>query len=88
MIKLLIGMALAILLSLSGCSTLTPELINALSNDPASFCALMDTRGGVGSIVAPAGRYGQATLTFCRSAMPNAKITLHTDGSISIEHGN
>jgi hypothetical protein len=84
MFKLLLAI---ILITISGCSTLTPEIINALANDPASFCALMDTRGGVGAVLTPAGGYGQATMTFCRSAMPNAKISLHTDGTISIEHG-
>lgn len=75
------------LLILPGCSSLTPELIEALAKDNASFCARADTRGGVGSIVAPSGGYGQATLEFCRSNRPNTKVTLSSDGSISIEHG-
>ena len=71
----------------SGCASLSPELIEALARDDASICARADTRGGVGSIMAPSGGYGQATLELCRSRFPNAKVTLHADGSISIEHG-
>ncbi len=78
---------IAAMLSIGGCTTISPELIQALAGDPASVCFRADTRGGVGSIVAPAGGYGQATLELCRSQMPDARITLGADGSISIEHG-
>jgi hypothetical protein len=74
---------------LGGCSSaLTPELIQALAQDNASFCARADTRGGVGSLMSPAGGYGQATLELCRSQMPDARIILGADGSITIEHGS
>lgn len=73
-------------LSLSGCSVLTPELIQALSNDTASFCFTSDIRGGVGTLLTPGGGYGQGTTSFCRSNQPNATVTLSPDGSISIEH--
>ena len=71
-----------------GCSSaLTPEVITALSQDHASFCAQGDIRGGVGTLMSPSGGYGQSTLSFCRSNQPNAKITLSPDGEISIQHG-
>ena len=71
-----------------GCSpTLTPELINSLALDTASFCAQGDIRGGVGTLMSPSGGYGQSTMAFCRSNQPNAKITLKPDGEISIQHG-
>ena len=79
---------LAILLSLSGCTAIDPKLIEALANDPASFCITSDIRGGAGGIIGGAtGGYGQSTLSLCRSQMPEAKISLSPDGSISIEHG-
>ena len=84
--KKILGIMLGVLL-LSGCSSfLTPELIKELAKDNASFCAQSDIRGGVGTIVAPAGGYGQGTLSFCRSNHEKAKVTLTPDGSISIEH--
>ena len=74
-------------LSLSACSVpLTPELIQALSNDTASFCFTSDIRGGVGTLLTPGGGYGQGTTSFCRSNQPSARVTLSPDGSISIEH--
>jgi len=74
---------------LAGCSAIDADLINALAKDNASFCAQADTRGGAGALAmaAPGGGYGQATLSFCRSNRPNARISLTADGSISIEHG-
>ena len=71
-----------------GCSpALTPELIRELAQDTASFCAQGDIRGGVGTLMSPSGGYGQSTFGFCRSNQPNAKITLKSDGEISIQHG-
>jgi len=78
---------LAVILSLSGCSALTPDLINALAKDTASFCFSSDVRGGVGTLLTPGGGYGQGTTSFCRSNQPSAKVTLLPDGSITIEHG-
>ena len=72
---------------LAGCGSLTPELIKALAEDKASFCASHDVRGGAGALLAPTAGYGQATLSFCRSNQPNAKVSLSSDGTISIEHG-
>ncbi len=79
---------LAVLLSLSGCtSTFTPEMVEALAKDSATFCLQSDIRGGAGSIVAPTGGYGQSTLTFCRSNQADGKASIAPDGSILIEHG-
>ena len=78
---------ISFLLAMNGCSSLTAEMIAALSKDNASFCALNDIRGGAGAIIGAAGGYGQGTFNFCRSNHANAKITLSPDGSISIEHG-
>ncbi|MFA6082643.1 MAG: hypothetical protein WC773_04540 [Patescibacteria group bacterium] len=75
------------LLVFPGCSILSPELIEALSKDTASLCALQDIRGGAGAIIGAAGGYGQGTLSFCRSNYPDALVTLKPDGSISIQHG-
>lgn len=80
------------LIMLGGCSLpLTPELVEALSHDTASFCAKAGVRGGAGAatlapVPVPAGGYGSADLEFCRSNFPGAKVTLAPDGSISIEH--
>jgi L-aminopeptidase/D-esterase-like protein len=71
-----------------GCSPISPELVQALAKDNASFCAMGDIRGGAGAISMPApGGYGQGTLAFCRSNRANARLTVLPDGSISIEHG-
>ena len=87
-----IAMAMSLLIALvmlAGCSPpLTSEIIKALSNDTASFCARSGIRGGVGAISLPAaGGYGSAEFEFCRSNYPNSKVTLNSDGSISITHG-
>ena len=73
-------------LGLTGCNALTPALVKALAEDDASFCATADVRGGVGSVVAPSGGYGQSTVSFCRARKDGATITLQADGSISIHH--
>ena len=78
---------MALGLSISSCVSITPELIEALAKDKASFCLNNDIRGGVGTLLTPGGGYGQSTLSFCRSNQPNAIVTLQADGSISIEHG-
>ena len=76
-----------LVLAVSGCSTIDPEVIKALANDSASFCLSTDIRGGVGSVVGGAGGgYGQSTLSFCRSNHDKAAITLKPDGEISITH--
>ena len=70
-----------------GCTTIDPAIIEALAKDPASVCITGDVRGGAGGIIGGAtGGYGQSSLAFCRSQMPNAKIQLLPDGTISIEH--
>ena len=80
--------SVVLLAGLSGCVTLDAKLVEALAKDKASFCASVDTRGGAGGIVGGAtGGYGQSTLSFCRSGMREAKVTLSPDGAISIEHG-
>lgn len=77
-----------LVLSLGGCSTLSPELVDALAKDTASMCVAGDIRGGAGGIIGGAtGGYGQSTFHMCRSNRDNVKITLGVDGSMSIEHG-
>mgnify|MGYP001608720428 CR=1 FL=1 len=80
---------LCFLFAMSGCSLpLTADIINALSNDTASFCAKTGARGGAGGLATGAlAGYGQMDLLFCRSNFPNAKVMLNIDGSISITHG-
>ncbi len=74
---------------LAGCSsTFTPEMVEALSKDSASFCFTSDVRGGAGTIMAPSGGYGQSTMSFCRSNQTEAVISISSDGTISIEHGH
>jgi hypothetical protein len=80
-------LALSYALVLAGCASLSPELVRELAKDDASACLSSDVRGGVGSLMTPGGGYGQATLGLCRSAMPNATLTLNPDGSISIHNG-
>ena len=79
--------ALCLVVGLGGCSSLSPELVQALANDDASICISSDVRGGVGAVPSMAGGYGQATTGLCRSKMPDAQIELKADGSISIKHG-
>jgi len=80
--------ALYLAVGLSSCTALTPDLVAQLAKDDASVCISTDIRGGVGAIAGvPSGGYGQATGNFCRSKMPNAKIELKADGSISLQHG-
>jgi len=83
--RILWGLGLSLILG--GCSSLSPELITALSKDNASFCALSDVRGGAGAVIGAAGAYGQGTFAFCRSNRPNAIVTLKPDGEMSITHG-
>lgn len=80
--------ALCLVLGLTGCSSLSPELVQALAKDDASICISTDVRGGVGAVPSMSGGYGQATTGLCRSKMPNAQIELKADGSISIKHGS
>mgnify|MGYP001565595388 FL=1 len=87
------AMAMSLLIALvmlAGCAPpLTADLIKALSNDTASFCARSGIRGGVGALVGGvSGGYGSAEFEFCRSNYPNSKVTLSPDGSISITHGS
>jgi len=80
--------ACSVFLATNSCVALSPELVSALSKDDASFCVAADVRGGAGGIIGGAtGGYGQSTLILCRSQMPDAKISISPDGSISIEHG-
>ena len=85
-----IALILCILLG-AGCSLpLTPELVEALAKDAATLCLSTDVRGGAGTLVpAPGvgGGYGSATLVLCRTNQPDARLSVHPDGSISIEHG-
>lgn len=70
-----------------GCVSLTPQMVRELAKDDASVCISTDVRGGAGAVAGmPTGGYGQATGNLCRSKMPNAKIELRPDGSISITH--
>jgi hypothetical protein len=76
------------LLAVSGCVTLSPELVRELAKDDASFCASADVRGGAGGIVGGAtGGYGQGTLRLCRSNKDNAKMSIAPDGTMSIQNG-
>ena len=79
---------LCLVLGFTGCSSLDPKLIDALAKDDASICISTDIRGGVGAVPSMAGGYGQATTNICRSKMPNAKVEIKPDGSISIQHGS
>ena len=79
---------LGLSLLLSSCVSFTPEMIEALAKDKASFCAKLDASGGAGAVAAfaPSGGYGSSSLAFCRSNQPNAKVTMNKEG-ISIQHG-
>ena len=78
------------LLILGGCSfPLTPELISALKNDPASFCMWAKANGAGAAIAAmiPAGGYGSADLVICRSNEAGSEIILAPDGTLTLKHG-
>jgi hypothetical protein len=80
--------ALCLVFGLSGCVQLSPELVQALSKDDASFCASLDLRGGAGMIAGmPSGGYGQGTMNLCRSNKDNAKLSIAPDGTMSIQNG-
>lgn len=86
---------LAVLLSLTtGCpAPLTPELIEALAKDNASFCGRAGLRGGAGAMpigagpAVPIGGWGSTEVEFCRSNYPGAKVSMAPGGIIAIEHG-
>jgi len=85
--QVLFTMVLTAEFLLVGCSAMSPEQLTALGNDGASFCAVADARGGVGAVAgAPAGGYGQATLTVCRTNSPNSTLTVGPNGTMSIQH--
>jgi len=72
---------------LSGCFSLTPEMIAALAKDNASFCAKLEASGGAGALsMVPTGGYGASSLMFCRSMQANARVSITKD-SIVIQHG-
>ncbi len=84
-----------LLLFVVGCSpTLTPELIEALSKDKASFCASIVGSGGAGGMtispvpVIPVAGYGYGRITFCRSNHEKAKLSINPEGVVSIEHAD
>ena len=74
----------------SGCATLDADMIRALAEDSASFCARAGASGGAGGggLMAGAltGGYGQGEFAFCRSNHEGSTVTLGADGSISIVH--
>ena len=74
----------------SGCATLDADMIRALSQDQASFCARAGASGGAGggglAAGAVTGGWGQGDFAFCRSNHDGATVKLGTDGSLSIEH--
>ena len=88
-----LAVLVSLLLSASGCAlNLTPEMVQALSKDPASFCITSGASGGAGGAgfgagLVGSGGYGQATLNFCRTNQPGSEVQLKPDGSISITHG-
>ncbi len=90
----LIAMAMGLALSLTGCSPpLTPELIDALAKDSASFCGRAGIRGGAGAMpigvapTVPVGGYGSSEVEFCRSNYPGASVSMTPSGPITITHG-
>ena len=72
----------------TGCFRFSPEFIEALAKDKASFCGKVSASGGAGGVAGfvPSGGYGTSTLEFCRSNQPNAKVSMDDKG-ISIQHG-
>ena len=71
----------------SGCATLDADMIRALAEDSASFCARAGASGGAGGLAAgAAGGWGTGEFAFCRSNHDGATVKLEADGSLSIEH--
>ena len=71
----------------SGCSALDVDMIRALTQDEASFCARSGISGGAGGLATGAvGGWGQADFAFCRSNRNGVEVKLNADGSISITH--
>jgi len=74
----------------SGCATLDADMIRALSQDSASFCARAGASGGAGggglALGALTGGWGQGEFAFCRSNHDGTMVKLGADGSLSIEH--
>jgi len=72
----------------TGCFRFSPEFIEALAKDKASFCGKVSASGGAGGVAGfvPSGGYGASVLEFCRSNQPNAKVSMDDKG-ISIQHG-
>lgn len=84
----LVVASLFVVFAAAGCSPLSSEMLKALASDESSVCFSSDIRGGAGMVAGmPTGGYGQTTNTLCRSKMPNAKMEVKPDGSISIQHG-
>jgi len=77
---------------MAGCSVpLTAEMIKALKDDPATFCAIAGARGGAGGMVVgpgiiPSGGYGSAEIVICRTNTPGSEIILHPDGTLTMKH--
>ena len=79
---------LLVILAILNAGCFSPELVQALAKDEASFCGHSDIRGGAGAVAGmPMGGYGQVTTNFCRSNKDDALITLSPDGTISIQNG-
>lgn len=74
---------------LPGCATLDADMIRALADDSASFCARSKVSGGAGGggLMAGAvtGGWGSADFAFCRSNQKGAKVSILADGTIVIE---
>lgn len=82
-----LGFGAALLLGLRACTTLNADMIRALAEDSASFCARSGVAGGAGGLATGAlGGYGQADFAFCRSNHEGATVKIGVDGSMSIEH--
>lgn len=66
------------------------DMIRALSQDSASFCARAGAQGGAGggglAVGALSGGWGSGEFAFCRSNHAGAVVKLGADGSLSIEH--
>ncbi len=74
----------------SGCASLNADMIRALAQDSASFCARAGASGGAGggglALGALTGGWGTGEFAFCRSNHDRATVRLDADGSLSIEH--